>query len=209
MTEFIERAANKNSLIQRKLICGIGINDADYIVKNKINGKTIDCYFYRTWRSMIKRCYSDKFHITQPTYRGCSVCNEWLYFSNFKAWMEMQNFKGKQLDKDLLFPGNKIYSHETCMFVSQRVNSLLTDSRKARGSYAIGVHLSKANKKFVAMCDNGIKTKNIGYFNTEQEAHQAYLKYKKQVITEVALEQDDIRLKDALLRIADTYEIQI
>jgi hypothetical protein len=194
---------------KRKLICGVGINDADYQVQPLVNGKQIKCPIYSTWRSMLERCYSSKFHKIRQTYIGCTVCSDWLTFSKFREWMIQQDFKDKHLDKDIIVYGNKIYSPSTCIFVTPRVNVLLADCGKARGQYAIGVYFNKQHKKFMSRCRNGINSTYIGLFDTEQEAHQAYLKYKKQVITEVALEQDDIRLKDALLRIADTYEIQL
>ena len=135
----------------RKLVWNIGINDADYSVEKKTswyeNGKQKQkrvwvCPFYEKWRPMLQRCYSEKFQNKRPTYKGCSVCQEWLTFSNFKAWMEQQDWYGKELDKDILFPGNKIYSPDTCIFVDQGVNKFLIESNAARGKYMVGVHLS-------------------------------------------------------------------
>jgi len=203
-----ECKSKENGHRKRKLICGVGINDADYQVKPLVNGVRPTCLFYSTWARMLERCYSSKFHKIRPTYIGCSVCDDWIFFSKFKEWMTQQDFKNKELDKDILIHENKIYSPSTCIFVTSRVNSLLLDRGLGRGQYAIGVHFNKQCKKFISSCSNGLKQIHLGAFNTEQEAHQAYLKYKKQVIIEVALEQDDIRLKDALLRIADTYEIE-
>lgn len=116
-----------------KLVCGVGINDADYvfqkwetiIVNGKRKQKLIwECDFYRTWKSMLARCYSIKTQERQPTYKGCSVSDEWLTFSVFKNWMEKQDWEDKQLDKDLLFEGNKVYSSETCVFVTRMVSTL-------------------------------------------------------------------------------------
>ena len=76
-----------------------------------------------------------------PTYKGCSVSEEWLRFSNFKRWMEKQDWDGKQLDKDILFEGNKVYSAETCVFVTSVVNSFTSDSGAKRGEWLIGVSL--------------------------------------------------------------------
>ena len=33
---------------------------------------------------MLVRCYNAKFHERQPQYKGCTVCEEWLNYSNFK-----------------------------------------------------------------------------------------------------------------------------
>jgi len=56
-------------------ICGIGfIGIGKY--KSRIgNGKNTKVY--DVWSSMIKRCYSEKYHRNKPTYIGCSVVKEW------------------------------------------------------------------------------------------------------------------------------------
>ena len=109
----------------KRLVYGVGINDADYVVQKwetigYVNGKQKQkliwiCPYYSAWKSMLKRCYSSKYQDKRPTYKGCSVSDEWLTFSVFKVWMEKQDWEGKQLDKDLLFEGNKIYSADTCV----------------------------------------------------------------------------------------------
>ena len=45
-----------------KLVCGIGINDADYAVNIRIGGKRGMCPAYRAWTSMLNRVYNSKFH---------------------------------------------------------------------------------------------------------------------------------------------------
>ena len=94
----------------RKLVCGVGINDADYAVvewetigyvNGKQNQKRVwECPYYKVWGSMLKRCYSDKYQERYQTYKGCTVSEEWLTFSNFKNWMEKQDWEGKHLDKE-------------------------------------------------------------------------------------------------------------
>src|SRR5690554_592214 len=126
----------------KKLVHGVGINDADYAVEKRemvvgADGKQKQklvwvCPCYRAWRDMLKRCYSAKFQERQPAYKGCSVAKEWHTFSNFKSWMETQEFEGLELDKDLLFVGNKVYGAEKCVFVTKLVNSFTNDQRAKR-----------------------------------------------------------------------------
>ena len=124
MVEFIEMPASKKSLSFRKPVFGVGTNDADYIIDRRIDGKRVACPIYRAWKNMLKRCHSDKYQKDRPTYIGCSVCKEWLTFSNFRRWMLTQDWQGKQIDKDIKFKGNKIYSPETCMFVTNKENTI-------------------------------------------------------------------------------------
>lgn len=196
---------NKN-----KLVFGVGINDSDYKISRseKINGITKivwSCPFYKRWAKILERCYSSKWLAKYPFYTGCSVSQEWLTFSNFKAWMEQQDWEGKQLDKDLLVKDNKVYSSGTCVFVSAAVNSFLIDQKPSRGEFAIGVYFEKSKQRFRAMCSvvGTCKNKALGSFKTEIEAHKAWLNFKLEQAYELAAEQTDKRIAKALI---DKYE---
>ena len=196
--------------MKKREVCGFGINDAEYQThKSTKNGRKYQrCPFYVRWSDMIKRCYYQKHLNRNPTYVGCSVCEEWRLFSNFKKWMEQQDWKGKQLDKDILLKGNKIYSPKTCIFVTQDVNKLLGDCGRARGDLPQGVHACKQckSKKFRARFRRGKGTVvHLGYFKTSEEASEVYLKAKQDYILEIAenLKDEDPRLKPALIRIAE------
>ena len=195
----------------RKLVCGVGINDADYVV-NKfetigyVGGKQKQklvwaCPYFRAWKNMVERCYSAKFQERQPTYKGCTVTDNWLTFTNFKGWMKNQDFEGKQLDKDLLFEGNKVYGADTCVFVSQTVNSFTTDRGAARGEWLIGVLWHKPSEKFLAKCRNPLsgEQEHLGLFTCEVEAHEAWARRKLELAHELAAIQTDQRVAKALI----------
>ena len=95
--KFKELAASNMSIGKRKPVYGVGINDAWYMINVNIGGKLVTCKFYTKWVSMLTRCYSSKFHEMQPTYTECMVCKEWLTFSNFKKWMETQEWGGVRI----------------------------------------------------------------------------------------------------------------
>lgn len=202
----------------KKLVFGVGFNDADYVVKKNeaigyANGKrklrqTWVCPYHRAWTSMLKRCYSAKWQERYPTYRGCTVAEDWLTFSNFRKWMAAQNWEGKQLDKDILFVGNKIYSSETCVFVEPTVNTFTIDSGASRGEWLIGVSWHKGAGKFISMCNNPFtkKLEYLGLFTTEQEAHKAWAKRKLELAHELAAIQTDPRVAKALIdRYSEMY----
>jgi hypothetical protein len=182
------------------LVQGVGLNDADYPVKPTINGKAVICPFYRTWQNMLERCYSDKFKERQPTYRGCSVHPDWLVFSAFKKWMLSKDWQGKQLDKDILFVGNKVYSPETCVFVSAAINKFLTDRVNHRGEFPIGVSYDKARGKFQTHCSNPFtkKYEHLGRFTCPDLAHEAWRKRKRELALQLADLQTDQRVAAAL-----------
>jgi len=182
-----------------KLVCGVGINDAGYVIETKVNGKKQYCPIYQTWRRMLARCYSPKVQLKYPTYIGCSVSKEWLTFSNFRKWMVTQNSQGMQLDKDILIDGNKVYSAVNCCFVSQKTNALLNKNLAARGKYLIGCTWHKSSKKFTSHVKINGKLKKLGYFNSEIEAHNSWRKAKAAYIIEAAFTQTQDNVREALL----------
>lgn len=201
----------------KKLVYGVGINDANYVVVKRetisyVAGKrkmraVWRCQYYQAWDNMLKRCYSAELQERQPTYKGCSVTEDWLTFSNFRAWMETQDWEGKHLDKDLLFEGNKVYSPETCVFVTRSVNNFTTDRGAARGEWLIGVSWDKTSGKFRSQCCNPFtkKQEHLGLFDSEQEAHNAWKKRKLELAHELAAIQTDPRVAKALI---DRYSKQ-
>ena len=201
----------------KKLVYGVGINDADYVTQKfqylgrdngrKLAKKLWTCPYYTVWTGVLERCYSKRKQLKSKSYIGCYVCEEWKYFSNFKAWMEQQDWEGKQLDKDLLFPNNKIYSPETCVFVSQLVNKFITESNASRGQYMIGTHWKSANNCFQANVRNPFtnKTEYLGLFDTELEGHCAWLTRKLELARLLAAEQDDSRVAEALIKRYENY----
>lgn len=159
---------------------------------------------------MIRRSYSQKYKESRPTYNNVSVCDEWLRFSKFKAWMETQDWEGKQLDKDLLVRGNKIYSPGTCVFVSRQVNMFLIEHGAGRGNWVIGVYWDTKASKFKACCCNPFtgKQEQLGYFNSEKEAHEAWLKRKLEHACNLGGLQTDERVAKALIQRYTDYNIE-
>lgn len=185
-------------------VYGVGINDADYVTQRNVvvGGKQkMDwrCPYYNIWAHMLQRCYSEPYHKRYPTYVGCTVAEEWKTFSNFKAWMEVQDWKGKQLDKDLLAEGNKEYGPDTCVFITRVVNLFMTDRGADRGDLPLGVSLTAG--KYQARCRNPFTKKQeyLGLFSCPQEAHLAWRVKKAEHARRLAEEQTDERIKKALL----------
>jgi len=195
---------NNKSKVQKSSIYGVGINDADYAVRSLIDGKPIICPFYKAWHSMMTRCYSEKLKRVRPTYIGCTVVPEWHRFMIFRAWMVKQDCKWKQLDKDILVPGNKEYSPNACVFVSSQINGLLIDQAARRGKYPQGVSWNKKMKKFVAQANIHRKRIFLGGFDTVEAAHTAARKAKAEHITNIAQTQPE-PIRSALLHHAKLF----
>jgi hypothetical protein len=181
-----------------KLIFGVGINDADYMVRPIVNGKGITCSYYQRWHSMIRRCYDPKYQEKNPTYRGCSVVRGWLLFSGFRAWMVDQDWEGMDLDKDIIKPGNKVYSPENCCFITHELNSLLCDSAAQRGLLPQGICWHRQHRKYHAKIMLNSKRKHLGYFINPEAASRAYIKAKTSLILQAAQEQTEPLIANGL-----------
>ena len=178
------------------------------------NGEKFDSY--KCWKNMLERCYSAKYQEKNQTYVDCRVCDDWLYYSNFKNWYEANYYeidnKTSQLDKDVLIKGNKIYSPDTCVFTPQFINKLFIKCQNSRGKLPIGVSYYKTNKKYMAslrVFRNGKSTsKYLGSFDTAEEAFEVYRRAKEDNIKETADEYKD-KIPVELYEAMYNYEVEI
>jgi len=195
-----------------KLVNGIGFNDRKQ--PSRVNGKAEKEYCL--WLDMLRRC-TEKVWASYPTYKECTVSENFKYYTYFYNWCQNQigfgrtdkNGRSWQLDKDLLVPYNKFYSEDTCVFLPPRVNTLLTKSNSSRGELPIGVHWVEGRKKYRSICQDGKgKLKHLGLFVTVEDTFAAYKVFKEQIVKDVAneyREQLDIRAYQALMQ----YEVNI
>ena len=114
--------------------------------------------------------------------------------------MEKQDWQGKSMDKDIIFPGNRLYSPETCAFVLKATNSFVTANDASRGDYPVGVSLYKPTGKYHALCNNPFtgKREHLGYYSTPEDAHEAWRKRKHELAQFVAATESDPRVVEAL-----------
>ena len=191
-----ENTAPRQGKGKHKLVQGIGINDLStpineyryYTERGERKREVLwVCKIYVTWKGMLARCYCPKTQDRQPTYRNCSVCEEWLLFSNFREWVVSQDWEGKALDKDILIKNNKVYSPESCVLIDRLVNSFITENCTRRGDCLIGAtrrEYSDKVTKYEATCRNPItKDKDyLGGFDTELEAHLSWRQRKSEMV---------------------------
>ncbi len=188
-------------------IYGIGINDGKY--PSKINNK--NTLTYDLWHRMLRRCYCISTQNKQPTYNGCTVSDNFKYYSYFHEWCQEQvgfSNLGWHLDKDILFKKNKLYSENTCIFVPRDINNLFLKCDAARGECPIGVSFNKREKKFVAYVYDNSKRQHLGYFNNSNDAFLAYKEAKEVIISRYALQFKDLidpRTYEALI----SYKVEM
>jgi len=192
---------------KRSLVFGVGIND--WVGNVNVDGKHI--WEYKLWKSMLKRCFSEKFKQKCPTYKDVTCSKEWLSMTKFiedVSQMRGYGLEGWDLDKDILQKGNKLYSKSTCCFVPHEVNSLLIKSDKARGEYPVGVYFHKPSGKFVAQLTINGRLKHLGLFANPEEAFFAY-KAAKEAQIKVVAEKWKHLLDDRVYQALINYTVDI
>ncbi len=196
-----------------RLVFGIGFNDNKY--PTKIDGK--GRAEYNAWSSMLQRC-TEKFWATHQSYVDTTCSDNFKSYSYFYEWYHNQQNSTKtdennnkwHLDKDLLSPqGNKIYSEDTCVFLPHSINSLLIKRISKRGDCPLGVDWKDGRNKYRAACniEKGI-SQHLGYFDSKEDAFQAYKRFKERLVKYVAnkyKDQINPRAYEALMR----YQVNI
>lgn len=166
---------------------------------------------YVAWVGMVKRCYT--FYDYNPrakiNYGDCSVREDFLYFPNFIAWYDKQVVQPKwHLDKDLLVPGNRVYSPDTCIFLPRALNTFLTVRKNERGPYPLGVTIHEETGHYEAACNRDGKRIYLGVYKTPEAAFAAYKVEKEAYAKDLAerwKDQIDPRAYEALMK----YEVNI
>lgn len=115
-----------------KDVCGVGCTGD---IKTKGKYKT----YYSIWHGMICRCYDEK-NKRYDAYRNVSVCDRWLVFENFyNDACSLDGYDNDKiqagmlvLDKDTKqrYIQNKVYSPETCIWLSKYENNRIQDSQQ-------------------------------------------------------------------------------
>lgn len=127
---------------------------------------------YHLWKSMLCRC-TEKFQEKYPTYKGVSVDDRWKDFANFLEdikeldgydfWKNNSN-QMVMLDKDTKVDGNKVYSKDTCRFISHADSNRDVSKRHPES-------IIKARQKFVE--DYGQKIAVINKNNGNYEIYDS------------------------------------
>lgn len=170
----------------------------------------------RLWTSMVDRCTAGtRAQEKAKSYKGCTL--GFSGYQEFAEWCQSQpgyleaehNGNYWCIDKDILFPGNKVYSAETCLFVPSRVNNLFVYGDKSKTTYPVGVSLRGGCATFSMTCRKDGEAYIRAGFRTVEDAHRAWQVSK---ISDIRKESTNPRLGDrlrsALLRRADIIQYE-
>lgn len=148
---------------------------------------------YRMWQGLLERVYSPLLHKRAPRYKDCTLSEEWHNYQLFcRDILEMcptlmTDLEAKyELDKDLLYSGNKHYSKETCCFIPSELNCIITQANTIRGQYPVGVSYDVSKKCFRAQVSKKDKCHKYGHYKTPEEAFARYKIEKETYVQERA-----------------------
>lgn len=175
------------------IIYGMGVNDmVGKCSFTSPQGKSKSHVWYKLWKGMLERCYSNKYQDKYPTYYGCSVCEDWKILSNFKEWFDSSNYRrGWHLDKDISIPHNKEYSPSACSFIPGIVNTfVIKDGIDKNGEMKF---TTRNNGSLQVKCRNPITHKNetVGTFTCIESATRAYYEHKLKIANLIVKEYGD------------------
>lgn len=136
---------------------------------------------YNLLSNMKTRCYGENQRKQYSCYENCCICYEWLEDAKkFYNWADEHYYtidnlpdSNIQLDKDILVPGNLVYSPDTCMFIPDKMNLFFKSLNKKSVFLPPGVRKLK-NEKYQSEIGIEGKKKIIGIYNTVEEAQEAY-----------------------------------
>ena len=160
---------------------------------------------YEIWKGIIKRCYCEKQRDVFNSYYNISeVCDEWLNFQNFAQWYNDHKYEcdGRlHIDKDIKYPGNKLYSPYHCLLVPQRINMLFSNKPNKRG---LPNGIVKYKEGYLAKYAG----KDLGKYPTLEEAYAIYSNAKKDVIITIANEYKN-QIPEEVYTALLNYEVRI
>ena len=136
---------------------------------------------------MLRRCYSDECRGTIYQRENIKVDSEWFSFKNFYLWATgtMSNYRDDLfLDKDILSNRTKIYSCETCTFISKRLNTALSYSRHSRN---IPIGITMQNGSYLATITHG--KIHLGRFTNVLDSYLAYKVAKSAYMMSIILDE--------------------
>jgi len=177
----------------------IGIGDHP----TKVDGKTSRTY--NIWHEIIARCYGEKEKEKYPAYYGkATVCSEWHCFHTFADWYEEHKYNVDErlhVDKDILYPGNKVYAPDRCLVIPQRISMLFTNKSNNRG---LPNGIVQVENGYLAQYNHD----ELGVYSTVEEAYARYAKEKGKYIKVLADEYKDI-IPEQVYEALYSYELDI
>jgi len=133
-------------------------------------------YAGNAWHGVQARCLP---HAAGPAPRQCGFAD----FQQFAEWFVRQpaySFPGgADLDKDLLYQGNTLYSPETCLLLPPEINGFVVYKPPGQKGLPPGVSKRPGRSYESRICEFR-ERRLVGKFKSAEAAHAAYREAKMQ-----------------------------
>lgn len=131
---------------------------------------------YTTWNGLMNRvgrktAYKDV--VVSDNFKDYDFFYEW-YNNQIGAHCFDENGRSFELDKDLLGDG-LLYSENTCVIIPKELNNTFKVFNKRNISLPLGVSKEGRKRHYKVALSIGGKHQHIGYFETPEEASNAYM----------------------------------
>ena len=142
---------------------------------------------YHIWSGILERCYSANRSVNHQTYLNCRVCNEWHNFQIFAHWYvtHPDYGKGYDIDKDVMVPGNTLYSPSTCCMLPSVINKALVGRHDTR-ELPTGVYYNTNKTRYVVKLRKNNEMIHGGTYDDPILAGQIYHALKSEYLSELA-----------------------
>ena len=195
----------------RTLIYGVGINDV--MISEYTKTRT-----WKVWCGIIRRTDNrDPVWIAKKSsYKDCTLDPIWFKLSVFKEWIEQwDDYKNKEVDKDILIPGNLHYGPDTCLMVRRIVNQWFKPTDETKSDLPRGVCWNSSYKKGkspkpyraqinpLQVVDGEVKIGKrtaLGHFLTVKDASDAFQKARQKSLQILIDTETDVKVRDAILQ---------
>ncbi|WLW36739.1 hypothetical protein [Pseudomonas phage vB_PaeM_PS3] len=151
------------------------------------------------------------------------ICKEWAKpktgFEAFYDWVaNVSGYAvGYRLDRNILFPGNKLYAPHTCEFSPTYIHTLFTNcdktsNNRANNDLPLGVRLARFDRwrlpVYVSQCRTLGKQTTLGSFDDPMAAHVAWQHAKMESILECIdlYQMEDVHSVDVVQALLDRVD---
>lgn len=138
-----------------------------------LGGKVENRKAYTTWGTLLKR-----------NINNVGVDERWHNFQNFAEWFEKNYIEGNNLYTNLLSDDKEPCYEHNSYFLPHSIFAVITTDSK-------GYHIKKGG-----YISSQFRMKHIGYFNTVEEAIEAYKEYKNKYFQQVLEENRHLISKE-------------
>ncbi|HFZ1935628.1 hypothetical protein I5N09_23830 [Serratia marcescens] len=190
----------------KELVAGIGTNDLKDIKKQQEIGLTPDLYeeSRKAWNNRLN---------AQKNGRA-TVCEDWQLHGNFARWWLDTQVDGWYIDKDWIVAGNKEYHPDKCVWIPNKINTLMND--RSTNGLPKGVSIQQQKYKdavykyYKVTCSvDGVRKGTT--LSTAIDAHRQWQQWKIQeinnVLREFAFDQRlDGRVIQRLIEVRDNIQ---